>query len=95
MNQRWERLKFWFTTRRVCMWCETPHWIGGQSVRTAAHGRDVSDRPSAHETRRHVADASVTFPSRYGLVEAPLNGGGGNCTETAPPRKLPSSPSLL
>ena len=29
MNQRWQRLKFWFTTRRVCCWCQPQHYLGG------------------------------------------------------------------
>jgi hypothetical protein len=29
LNRVWTRIKFWLTTRRVCVWCKPPHRIGG------------------------------------------------------------------
>jgi hypothetical protein len=26
------RLIFWFTTKRLCMWCEPHHWMGGNPL---------------------------------------------------------------
>jgi hypothetical protein len=32
MNAFFTRLIFWFTTKRLCMWCEPHHWLGGNPL---------------------------------------------------------------
>jgi hypothetical protein len=52
LRQRWERVKFWFSHKRVCNWCQPPHFLGGNPfARKITHGmcpKAVAEFTEAH-----------------------------------------------
>lgn len=59
LRQRWARLVFWFTHRRMCSWCKRPHWIGGNPF-----AKNHTDGMCAAAQRQWQIDAEASSGSR-------------------------------
>lgn len=66
----WTRIKFWFTTRRECVWCQQRHWIGGNPFAREVTGGMCPDAQTKFDADTQIFNSTHNPLSRVARSEA-------------------------